>query len=77
MAPTERCRFYALGSCQNGSKCTFLHEKNAGVCHFYLEGSCKFGTFCQFKHERNRTKVNKNMKPVPTLNINLKEKKLI
>ncbi|KAI8896881.1 hypothetical protein BC833DRAFT_595852 [Globomyces pollinis-pini] len=52
MAPTAPCRFFALGTCTKGSKCTFSHDnKSNQVCQFYINGNtCKFGSYCALKH---------------------------
>jgi hypothetical protein len=52
MSSTAPCRFYALGSCSKGKKCTFSHEKSQPVCQFYLQGTCKFGLACALKHKK-------------------------
>ncbi|KAJ3321915.1 hypothetical protein HDV06_003781 [Boothiomyces sp. JEL0866] len=65
MAPTQPCRYYAMGACTRGNACTFLHannnNKDAGICEFYLQGNCRFGSYCQLKH----TKPKKPVQPQP------------
>ncbi|KAJ3254879.1 hypothetical protein HK103_006775 [Boothiomyces macroporosus] len=61
MAPTQPCRYYAMGACTKGNSCTFLHQKssdtNSGVCEFYLQGNCRFGSYCQLKHTKPKKPV--------------------
>jgi hypothetical protein len=65
MAPTLPCRFYALGKCNNGSKCTFSHQDGGNtICEFYLQGSCQFGNYCKFRHEKPKSKQSVKLKPV-------------
>jgi E3 ubiquitin-protein ligase makorin len=65
MAPTLPCRFYALGKCNNGSNCTFIHETGKAVCQFYLQGNCRFGNYCEFKHEKPKAKQPVKPKSIP------------
>lgn len=52
-SPTKKvvkqdCIFWAKGSCQNGDKCTFSHDKEPAcgdvVCKFHISGNCVKGT---------------------------------
>lgn len=76
MAPTLPCRFFALGKCNNGSKCTFSHETGKAVCEFYLQGNCRFGNYCQFKHERAKKKEQVTLKPLPKCQVVISQKKV-
>ena len=58
------CRFYALGNCRYGIRCTYSHALPGGEvstadpeelaslvdCPFFQRGDCKFGDVCRFSH---------------------------
>lgn len=53
MAPQQACRYFAMGSCTNGSKCTFSHDVQAKlVCEYYLKGNCQMGKYCKLSHQK-------------------------
>lgn len=72
MAPTAPCRYFQMGSCSNGSSCSFAHIKSQGVCEFYLKGDCRFGSYCQLSHTKP-----KNTKKVPKRDTVLKTSSIV
>eukprot|EP00041_Stephanoeca_diplocostata_P026441 m.713093 g.713093 ORF g.713093 m.713093 type:complete len:513 (+) comp22969_c0_seq7:259-1797(+) len=50
----QDCIFWAKGSCQNGSKCMFSHDKEPDcgkvVCKYHISGSCMKGDACSYSH---------------------------
>eukprot|EP01125_Pyxidicula_operculata_P007799 TRINITY_DN2641_c0_g1_i3.p1 TRINITY_DN2641_c0_g1~~TRINITY_DN2641_c0_g1_i3.p1 ORF type:complete len:741 (+),score=117.36 TRINITY_DN2641_c0_g1_i3:196-2418(+) len=46
------CKFYLLGQCSKGTKCTFLHRKPSAnqLCKYFVGGFCRNGDKCTFSH---------------------------
>ena len=57
------CKFFPLGICKHGDKCSFthVHEKPKStfktpppnVCKYWWNGTCNNGNYCRFPHESN------------------------
>ena len=57
------CKFFPLGICKHGDKCSFthVHEKPKttfktpppNVCKYWWNGTCNNGKYCRFPHESN------------------------
>ena len=54
-----------MGSCANGSTCSFAHVKESKkVCEFYIKGHCRFGNYCQLSHVKPKQQQPQSRNPI-------------
>jgi len=66
------CRFYQLGQCSKGAKCSFMHKKASHFtqtqCKFFVNGFCRNGDRCPFSHQSQLSPRRKSSSDaIPTL----------
>ena len=52
----QSCKFFAAGTCAEGTRCKFLHgsihdpTSTAIACQYFTRGNCREGDHCRFSH---------------------------